>query len=336
MMKKILNGRQFLAVDKANFNQGLKSVDLMILSQVEEFQRNKCKCYMTNKQLSEAFGESESTIKRSIAKLEEMNVISKETSFIKGNGKGTRQRVLHVNDRSKWTIASNSGIEMEGSNFTLEGSVSENGESKSDERKVHNEPIKENIKDNEKDKIKDKNMSVPSNEGDFVGLLQKIGITYSKNTKEQLEQIIKEDLDFEILKKLINENQSTWNRYRDKTEQYRYGTLKHIVQKDYVKTKKKITALRSQYVTDITQIQYPTTKIDYKALEHRANESRKANEEGLSTEDLLQFLDDWNEEEPTHESSKSDENGGECESLQLLRKLMEMKDDDELDIFDAS
>ena len=65
----------FLAVNKNYFSMGLKSIDLLIIAQIEEFKRNGCECYMTNEQLSDLFGESVNTIKRSIKKLEQQKII---------------------------------------------------------------------------------------------------------------------------------------------------------------------------------------------------------------------------------------------------------------------
>ena len=92
----------FLAINKKYFGLGLKSIDILIIAQIEEFQRNGCDCYVTNKQLSDMFGESEPTIKRAIAKLEELNIIKRKTTFIEGNGRGNRQRILSINDKSQW------------------------------------------------------------------------------------------------------------------------------------------------------------------------------------------------------------------------------------------
>ena len=93
---------KFLAVNKDYFGLGLKSLDLLILSQIEEFQRNNRDCYLTNEQLSDQFGESTATIMRSLAKLEHLNIITRNTIFIEGNGRGNRKRILSLNNRQKW------------------------------------------------------------------------------------------------------------------------------------------------------------------------------------------------------------------------------------------
>ena len=35
---------KFLAINKKYFNLGLKSIDIMILAQIDEFSRNNCEC----------------------------------------------------------------------------------------------------------------------------------------------------------------------------------------------------------------------------------------------------------------------------------------------------
>lgn len=100
----------FLAVYKELFGLGLKSVDLLIISQVYEYQRKDMNCYVTNEQLSKWFGESVSTIERSIKKLTNLNIIEKKTTFIKGlKGKadkkaGNRQREMKLNPRGLWDV----------------------------------------------------------------------------------------------------------------------------------------------------------------------------------------------------------------------------------------
>ena len=138
----------FLAINKKHLNLGLKSVDVLIIAQIEEFERNNRQCYLTNKYFADIFGESESTIKRSIDKLEGFNIIKRSTAFIKGNGKSNKQRVLSLCNRNKWKV------QIEPSK--MEGSKINDGRFKNDEWKGHNEPIKDNKKDKEKDNIKTK------------------------------------------------------------------------------------------------------------------------------------------------------------------------------------
>lgn len=150
----------FLAVDKNKYlGKGLKSIEILILAHIEEFQRNGEECYMTNEQFSHKFGESLATIKRAIAKLEEQNIIRRDTTFIEGNGRGNRQRKLYVNPVSEWKGQFDLTITMEGSKNTMEGSNVDNGRLKNEQWKDHNEPIKDNLKENIKDNLKESKSS---------------------------------------------------------------------------------------------------------------------------------------------------------------------------------
>lgn len=138
----------FIKVKKNYLGLGLKSIDILILSQVEEFQRNGCLCYMTNKQFSEMFGESESTVKRSIEKLEKLNIIQRETNVITDNGQKSKQRVMAVYDISQWNIENkNKSEESKVQKITKQGSNLNEVKVKNNNTKVHNEPIKDNLKE---------------------------------------------------------------------------------------------------------------------------------------------------------------------------------------------
>jgi DNA-binding Lrp family transcriptional regulator len=146
---------KFLAINKNYFDIGLKSVDILIIAQIEEFQRNHRECYITNKQFSEISGESEDTIKRSLRKLEKMNVIKRNTTFIEGNGKANRRRTLTLNNPGEWKdhIAPTK----------MDSAEVDDGRCKKDKWKVQNAPIKDNIKDKEKD-----NMVIIRNIWDYI------------------------------------------------------------------------------------------------------------------------------------------------------------------------
>lgn len=135
-----INMDNFLSINKKYFNIGLKSIDILILSQIEEYQRNNCECYITNQQFSDMFGESVSTIKRSIDKLEQKGMLERKTRFRTDNGKKSKERTLNViKVHSELNFKNKQGSNLEQARF------------KNEESKVHNEPIKENIKENKKD-----------------------------------------------------------------------------------------------------------------------------------------------------------------------------------------
>lgn len=159
------NTEKFLAVWKDNFGTQLNSLELLIVSQIKEFQNNGLDCYVSNEQFSWMFGESISKVKRSLNKLEELGVIKRSVSFVQGNGKANRQRILYLNNRNKWKVHNEpskskmeghiepSKIEMEGHiepSKVMEGSKTDNGRFKIEEWKVHNEPIKDKEKKNKK------------------------------------------------------------------------------------------------------------------------------------------------------------------------------------------
>ena len=142
----------FLAINKDYLNYDLKSIDILIIAQIEEFDRNKKFCHLSNQQFAEMFGESKSTVKRTIDKLEKLNIIKRQTTFIKNNGRSNKQRILSLNNRSKWKVQNeptiNNGKSIMNPPSKMEGSNVDNGRSKNTQWKVQNDPIKDNIKDN--------------------------------------------------------------------------------------------------------------------------------------------------------------------------------------------
>ena len=132
----------FLSINKKYFNIGLKSIDILILSQIEEYQRNNCECYITNQQFSNMFGESVSTIKRSIDKLEQKGMLERKTRSRTDNGKNSKERTLNViNVHSELNFKNKQGSNVEQARF------------KNEKSKVHNDLIKENKKEKKKDNI---------------------------------------------------------------------------------------------------------------------------------------------------------------------------------------
>ncbi len=62
---------------------GLNPVQILILAQIMEFETNTGDCFISDKQLAEQFGVSESTIKRELKKLEEQGYIFRNTKNVK-------------------------------------------------------------------------------------------------------------------------------------------------------------------------------------------------------------------------------------------------------------
>ena len=98
-----ISNEKFLQVEKrlwALSQHGCKSIHILLLAQIQEFQRNRCECYMTDKQFAENFGESERTIGRALDKLEELNLIKRNTKFVHGYGRANRQRTITVEEKA--------------------------------------------------------------------------------------------------------------------------------------------------------------------------------------------------------------------------------------------
>nr|DAK86951.1 MAG TPA: transcriptional regulatory protein [Caudoviricetes sp.] len=155
----------FLTVNKDYLNYNLKSIDILIIAQIEEFERNKLSCYITNQQFANMFGESERTINRVIKKLEELNIIKKQTIYIKGSGRGNRQRILSINNTKKWKCQNDTSkmetpnchdqSKMEVPKWQCQNGTTkmdvpnlQNGSAKNAQWKCQNGTIKDNIKEN--------------------------------------------------------------------------------------------------------------------------------------------------------------------------------------------
>lgn len=85
---------KFLMINKEYFGAGLKAIDLLILSQIEEFDRASHPCYMTDEYFMFITGEGKSAVRASLDRLEKKNIIFRETKVVFGNGKANRQRTI--------------------------------------------------------------------------------------------------------------------------------------------------------------------------------------------------------------------------------------------------
>lgn len=74
----------FLKVDKDLFGVGLNPIEILIVSQVIEFNTNTGDCFISDKQLADQFGVSDKTVSRALSHLEELGYIKRETRNIKG------------------------------------------------------------------------------------------------------------------------------------------------------------------------------------------------------------------------------------------------------------
>lgn len=172
---------KFLAINKKYFNLGLKSIDIMILAQIDEFSRNNCECYITNQQLSDMFGESVRTIARSLNKLEELKFIIRNTITSKDNGKASKIRTMKINydiinASVKTTLPLHASTKKEVPKI-------KEGSAKSLISKGQNGIIKDKKKENKKDNYyeKEKNKIISLHGiDDFIDILNKKNISYTK------------------------------------------------------------------------------------------------------------------------------------------------------------
>lgn len=84
----------FLAVDTAYFNSGLKPIEMLILSKVDEFVDKGMECYITNEQFATYFNVNKETIKRSLNNLEEQGYIKRNTELCSDRGQASRKRTI--------------------------------------------------------------------------------------------------------------------------------------------------------------------------------------------------------------------------------------------------
>ncbi len=82
----------FLKVSKDLFSKGLNPTEILILAQVMEFQTNTGDCFISDQQLAQQFGVSESTISRELKKLESNGYIVRETK----NTKSGKERHIRL------------------------------------------------------------------------------------------------------------------------------------------------------------------------------------------------------------------------------------------------
>ena len=88
----------FLKVSKNRYfnRKDISTLDMLILSQIEEFERNKKSCYMTDEVFASNLNSSISTINRAIKSLTERHFINKTTKNVNVEGKVKTIRQLSI------------------------------------------------------------------------------------------------------------------------------------------------------------------------------------------------------------------------------------------------
>lgn len=85
-----------MAINKSYFGKGLKAIDLLILSQIEEFERNYRICYLTDKQFMHITGAGKSAVRASLNRLEDDNIIALHTEVVTIDGKAKKRRYISL------------------------------------------------------------------------------------------------------------------------------------------------------------------------------------------------------------------------------------------------
>ena len=137
--------KNFLVINKDHFGKGLKAIDILILSQVEEFVRNGCDCYMTDEQFMDMTGAKKDAVRKSIQRLEDKEIIVRDTRTVAGNGRANRQRVLRFLGEYQDVILPNKNCNAEKTTDAMLKNPCCNTEK---QHIKHNENISEKINNN--------------------------------------------------------------------------------------------------------------------------------------------------------------------------------------------
>lgn len=147
----------FLKVDKDLFLLDLNPTEILIISQIIEFQRNEKDCFMSDEAFSDNLGVSKSTISREIKKLEEQKIIIKSTK----NTRSGRSRVMSINETTLNSLIAEAHKRDSEESAKVKLTIAD---SQIDDCAKVNLPIANKqidfIKDNIKDNIKDKSKTV--------------------------------------------------------------------------------------------------------------------------------------------------------------------------------
>lgn len=178
----------FLQVNKEWLsNTELSLLEKLIVAQINEFERNKKECYMTDKQFADAFGVSTQQVTRAIKKLADNNIIQRNTKTVSNNGQASKHRTLKAIVKSDYSLE--------------EGIVkNEKRNSQNDSQGiVTSDYIKDNLKENIKDNLRERKIEdlsekeLQSIKQDYKGHMSYNDMKQKYNlkaiTKEQLENI---------------------------------------------------------------------------------------------------------------------------------------------------
>lgn len=146
----------FLKVEKNLFGSGLSPIEILVLSQIMEFDRNTGDCFMSNAAMAKNFGVSEKTVSRAVAALEEKKYITRNTKNVQ---KGKERHIILTKDNL--TLANDSEKSTKDKMTLAEKSICPL-------RKGQNDPIKDNTnKINEEDNMENDKSALRSATSDL-------------------------------------------------------------------------------------------------------------------------------------------------------------------------
>lgn len=157
---------EFLAIDKRLLGKGLNPTELLVYSQIAEYNRTTGDCFISDKTMAEMFGVSDKTISRALTALEDKKLIRRETKNVRGG------KERHIFTTDKMTVDSS----LQPTNCPLTTVILS-----IDNRQ--NDLIKENIIEKEKDNYRVDEESLAS-----LGLSSSTQPTGQKERKEESQK----------------------------------------------------------------------------------------------------------------------------------------------------
>lgn len=180
----------FLKISKGKYfnNKDFSPIDILVMAQIEEFERNNKDCFISDETMAHNFNVSVSTISRSLDYLEKENYIIKKISYenVKGNIKKKRQLSIQNEDTKSDTT-----------NQTANNTTNQNEKNTTNQNAL----LKDNdlLKDNNLKDKKDNNMIQQNEIKD-----KKDNLVYDVKMEEEIVNI-KPKVRTPYIKKLLGE-----------------------------------------------------------------------------------------------------------------------------------
>lgn len=274
-----MEGKRFLAVEKQWLGSGLDSLELLIIAQIAEYQRQKWPCYVTDKQMALLFGVSDRTICRYLEALEEKGMIVRETKTVGEAGRIHRRRTLRIVDDQleNMKIGNKCGRQ----NDDMSQTKCRDNTVKMSQCYRQNGVIKESLKENEKNFLKKNKKEVAYAQG--KGKTERNIRDLSLNEGDEIS-------------KLIRQNKA---KYLDL--QRKYGLEYGSVTKDFPKQWESERRRRARQIEDEMERERKRCepKINYECLTRADPDPEQIEHDRMMDELILEMLAEDDEEEET-------------------------------------